>query len=294
MRPDMEREQTPLEHELEAVAERLRRATVQVQGRQRGGGSGVIWRSTGVIITNAHVVRGPSATVKLSDGRTFEATVVARDPQRDLAVFTVEASDLPSAPVGDSSALHVGELVFAVGNPRGIVGALTIGIIHALNPGDGAYGQGWIQADIHLAPGNSGGPLADAQGRVVGINSMVAGGLAFAVPSNAVERFLNSGGKRPMLGVTLRSVSVPLAGERVFGLLVLEVMAGSAAEAAGIMIGDVLIGVDGQPLGSLEDLSRALQHVRAGNRLPTALIRGGQRIVCDVAVRGSISGTEAA
>ncbi len=291
---EMKGAQMPLERELEAMALHLCRSTVQVQGRQPGGGSGVIWRSTGLIITNAHVARGPSATVILSDGRTFEATVGARDPQRDLAVCTVEAGDLPAAPVGDSSALHVGELVFAVGNPLGIVGALTTGIIHALNPAGGADRQGWIQADIHLAPGNSGGPLADAHGRVVGINSMVAGGLAFAVPSNAVERFLNSGGKRPMLGVTLRGVSVPLAGARVFGLLVLEVLAGSPAEAAGIMIGDVLIGVDGQPLGSSEELSRALRHVRTGHRLPTDLIRGGQRIACDVAVSDSISKTEAA
>jgi serine protease Do len=294
MAADMTGEHTPLEHELAAVAERLRRSTVQVQGRHRGGGSGVIWRSTGLIITNAHVARGPSASVKLSDGRAFEATVVARDPQRDLAAFTVEASDLPAASVGDSSALHVGALVFAVGNPWGMAGALTAGIIHALSPADGAAEPGWIQADIHLAPGNSGGPLADARGHVIGINSMVAGGLAFAVPSHAVECFLKSDGRRPRLGVTLQSVSVPLAGERVFGLLVLEVAAGSPADAAGIMLGDVLIGVDGQPLGSPGDLRRALRHVRAGNRLPTELVRGGQRIVCDVAVRASSSGTEAA
>ena len=109
--------------------------------------------------------------------------------------------------------MRVGELAFAVGNPLGIVGALTAGIIHALVPADGAYGQGWIQADIHLAPGNSGGPLADAQGRIIGINSMVAGGLAFAVPSNVVERFLNGDSKHPMLGVTLRSVSMPYDGQ---------------------------------------------------------------------------------
>jgi serine protease Do len=294
MGPDTQKEQTPLEHELEAVAERLRCSTVQVQGRQRGGGSGVIWRSTGLIITNAHVVRGPTASVKLSDGRAFAATVVARDPQRDLAAVTVEASDLPAASIGDSGDLRVGALVFAVGNPLGVVGALTAGIIHALGPSDGVEGRGWIQADLHLAPGNSGGPLADAHGHVIGINSMVAGGLALAVPSNAVERFLTSGGKRPLLGVTLQSVSVPMAGERLFGLLVLEVMAGSPAEAAGIMIGDILIGVDGQPLASPEDLSRALRHPRAATRLPIDLIRGGQRIVCHVAVTDSLSGTEAA
>src|SRR5262245_49570414 len=125
MGPDMKTGYTPLERALEMIAEHLRHLTVQVLGRRSGGGSGVIWRSTGTIITNAHVVRAPSATVTLWDGRTFEATVTGRDPQRDLAVLALQASDLPSAPIGDSSALRVGELVFAVGNPFGIAGALT-------------------------------------------------------------------------------------------------------------------------------------------------------------------------
>jgi serine protease Do len=290
----MKKGSAPLNHELETLAERLRRLTVQVRGRHPGGGSGVIWRSTGTIITNAHVVRAPSATVTLVDGRVFEATVSARDPQRDLAALKLQASDLPAAAIGDSSAVHVGELVFAVGNPLGMVGALSIGIIHALSPADGAYGQGWIQADIHLAPGNSGGLLADAQGRIIGINSMVVRGLAFAVSSNAVERFLNDDGQRPMLGVTLRSVSMSNAGKRGLGLLVLGVAAGSTAEAAGIMIGDVLIGIGGQPFGSPQDLSRALRHVGTGGRLAIDLMRGGQRIISEVAVSASRSGTQAA
>jgi serine protease Do len=295
MEPDMQNGFTPpLEGELEIIAEHLRQLTVQVRGHRRGGGAGVIWRSTGIIITNAHVVRAPSATVILADGRAFAALVSARDSQRDLAVLTLQASDLPAASIGDSSTLRVGELAFAVGNPLGIVGVLTAGIIHALSPADGAYGRGWIQADIHLAPGNSGGPLADAQGRIIGINSMVAGGLAFAVPSNAVERFLNEEAKPPMLGVTLQTVSMPIAGKRIFGLLVLGVAVGGTAEAAGISIGDVLIGIGGQLFGSSHDLSRALRHAGAGSRLPLDLIRGGQPIVCEVAVRASRSGTEAA
>jgi serine protease Do len=294
MGPDLKRGDSPLARELEIIAERLRHLTVRVQGRQPGGGSGVIWRSTGLIITNAHVVHAPSATVTLSDGRAFEASVTIRDPQRDLAALALQASNLPSAPIGDSSALHVGELVFAVGNPLGVVGALTAGIVHALSPDDRSDGQGWLQADIHLAPGNSGGPLADAQGRIIGINSMVVGGLAFAVPSNAVERFLIENGNRPLLGVTLRSVSMPLEGKRVLGLLVLEIAVGGPAEVAGISIGDVLIGINGQLLGSPQDLSRALRHAEVGGRLPIDLIRGGQRIVCEVAVNVSSAATEAA
>ncbi|HSF30969.1 MAG TPA: trypsin-like peptidase domain-containing protein [Candidatus Tectomicrobia bacterium] len=291
---DLQRGYTPLERELEGIGARLRRWTVQVQGRQPGGGSGIIWRSTGVVITNAHVARGPSATVTLSDGRIFEAAVAARDAELDVAMLMLQASDLPSASIGDSGALRVGELVIAVGNPLGIVGALTAGIIHALSPADGAYGQRWLQADIRLAPGNSGGPLADAQGRIIGLNSMVVGGLAFALPSNAVERFLHADGRRPILGVTVRGVSMPLEGQRVLGLLVLGVAAGGAAEAGGILIGDVLIGIDGQLFGDPQDLSRALRHVETRGRLSIDLIRGGQRTVCEVAVSANTSGMEAA
>jgi serine protease Do len=267
---------------------------VQVHNRQSGGGSGVIWRSTGVIITNAHVVRGPSATVELWDGRSFGAIVTARDPQRDLAVLTVEAGDLPCAPIRVSGALRVGELVFAMGNPLGVVGALTVGIIHAISPADGAYGQGWIQADISVTRGNSGGPLADAQGRVIGINSMVSGGLTLAIPSAAVEHFLTEGGKRPTLGVTLRSVSIPLQGVPIFGLLVLGVVAGGAAEAAGIALGDVVIGVAGRRLGRPEDLTSAVRHAKPGDRVALDLIRGGQRLACEVTVSTTRAGTEAA
>jgi serine protease Do len=294
MGADLTWESSRLERELAMIAEQLRQVTVQVHGRRAGGGSGVIWRSAGLIITNAHVARAPSATVTLANGRAFEATVTARDLQRDLAVLRMQASDLPSAAIADSSAVRVGELAFAVGNPFGIVGAVTVGIIHALGPPDGGPGQGWIRADIRLSPGNSGGPLADAQGRIIGINSMVAGGLAFAIPSNAVERFLNGDAKHPRLGVTLRSISLPHEGKRVFGLLVLQVAPRGAAEAAGIMIGDVLIGTGGRPFGSPQDLSRALRHAGAGGRLALDVIRGGQPIVCEVAVSASRSGTEAA
>jgi serine protease Do len=294
MGPDLTREYSTLERELESVAERLRQLTVQVHGRRRGGGSGVIWRSAGLIITNAHVARAPSAAVTLADGRTFEATVTAIDRQRDLAALRLRAGDLPCARIGDSNAVRVGELAFAVGNPLGIVGALTAGIIHTLGPSDGADGQGWIQADIHLAPGNSGGPLADAQGCIIGINSMVAGGIAFAVPSNVVERFLNGDDKQPMLGVTLRSISMPHQGERILGLLVLGVAHRGPAEAAGIMIGDALIGANGRRFVSPHDLSRALRHIGVGGRLAIDLIRGGQLIACEVAVSASRSGSEVA
>ena len=282
-------------HELAAVAERLRRATVQVRGRGPGGGSGVIWRPDGLIMTNAHVARGPRATVELWDGRVLAATVTARDPQRDLAALAVDASDLPAAPVADSGALRVGELVLAVGNPFGVVGALTIGIVHATGAASEGGRQRWVQADVRLAPGNSGGPLADARGRVIGINSMIAGGLALAVPSNAVERFLRGRDERPYLGVSTRPVLVTVAGARLLGLLVLEVALGSPAEAAGLMIGDVLVGVGGRPFVEPEDLAGALYDVDPGGALHLDLIRGGRRRSLSVVIaRGNPPEAEAA
>lgn len=176
---------------LAEVTESLRRSTVQVRGQRFGAGSGVVWRSlnstASAVITNAHVLRGTSAIVELFDGRTLEAHVIARDPQRDLAALSINADDLTIASIGNSEQLRVGELVLAVGNPWGVVGALTTGIVHTACPADG-----WIQADVRLAPGNSGGPLANAHGQVIGINSMIVNGLAIAIPSNTVEQFLNS------------------------------------------------------------------------------------------------------
>ena len=173
------------------VAESLRRSTVQVLTGHHGAGSGVIWDSAGLIITNAHVARDSRSRIELWDGRTFTATVVTRDPRRDLAALRIEAGSLPAAISGDSGALRVGELVVAVGNPLGLAGAVTAGLIHAIGPRRPA-GPSLIQADLRLAPGNSGGPLADARGRVIGINAMIAGGLALAVPTSLVARFLAS------------------------------------------------------------------------------------------------------
>ncbi len=280
--------------EFAAVAERLRRATVQVYGRGRGGGSGVIWRPNGVIITNAHVTRGPHATVVLADGRTLRAMVTTRVSWLDIAVLTVAVAGLPAAPIGDSKALRVGELVFAIGNPLGVIGALTTGIIHAITPANALSSRGWIQADVRLAPGNSGGPLADAHGRVIGINSMIVGGLALAVPSHAVDRVLNDGGKRPFLGVSTQGVHIPLEGKRIFGLLVLEVVSGSSAEEAGLLLGDVLIGAGGHMLKAPDDLASALASVSAVTTLQLKLIRGGVPLTRDVVVRAATDAVEAA
>jgi serine protease Do len=175
--------------ELARIAERLRRATVQVRdGYASGHGSGVIWSPDGVIVTNAHVVRSPSLHVTLSDGREFTAHMVARHPRRDLVTLKIEGEALPTLTVRDASSLRAGELVLAVGHPWGEVNALSVGVVHTAIRGR----QGMLVADVRLAPGNSGGPLADAEGQLVGINCMIANGFAVAIPINAVTRFLRA------------------------------------------------------------------------------------------------------
>jgi serine protease Do len=237
------------------VAENLRRSTVHV----RDGGSGVIW-APDLIVTNAHVARRDRHVVDLWDGRKLDASVIKRDPRRDLALLRVSAMDGPIARAGDSGALRPGQIVVAIGNPLGFIGALSTGVVHAQD-------RSWVQADIRLAPGNSGGPLADAEGRVVGINTMIAGRLAFAVPSNAVAAFVDSK-PQTSLGVVLRPVQD--------GLLVLEVEPNSAAARASLLQGDVLIG-----FRSPEEL---LDAIETSEVLVLKFLRGGRR-VREVAVR---------
>jgi serine protease Do len=246
------------------IAENLRRSTVVIQARSRGGGSGVIWSSDGSIITNAHVARGAEVSLQLWDGREFQATVASRDRHRDLAVVRIEATNLPSASAADSSQVRPGELAIAIGNPLGFVGALTTGVVHAVGPLRGLGSRSWIQADVRLAPGNSGGPLADARGRVIGINTMVAGRLALAIPSNIVRDFLSTGPSDAWLGVTVGPVRVPRSypagtSGHAFGLVLLEVEPGGPASSASLLAGDILLGTEEKAFTSPGDLSQALE-----------------------------------
>jgi serine protease Do len=174
---------------LDALVPPLRRLTVEVRGGQ-GGGSGLLW-SPGHVVTNAHVVHGRAVTVVLADARELEAEVIRLDRAADLALLRIPGSGLVGASVEMGPRPPVGALVVAVGHPLGVRGALVAGVVHASHP-PGAGGRHWIQADLHLAPGNSGGPLADAAGRVVGLNTMVVGGLALAIPMRDVGRFVGS------------------------------------------------------------------------------------------------------
>ena len=174
---------------LAEVAERLGRVTVQVRAGGRSAGAGVVWLRSGIVITNAHVASGPRAEVMLPDGRALTAVVAARDPRRDLAALAVMADDLEPALRADARGLRAGELVVALGHPLGVAYAAALGVVHRA-PTSARGPAGWLHADILLAPGNSGGPLADTQGRVVGINAMIVGGLGIAVPTHIVEAFV--------------------------------------------------------------------------------------------------------
>ncbi len=258
------------------MAEELRRSTVQIAAghrREDGGGSGVVWDSAGLILTNAHVAQGRSAQVELWDGRSYHAEVESRDDRRDLAALRIDARGLTAARQGDSAALRPGEMVIAVGNPFGFTGALTTGVVHAVGPLRGLGRRSWVQADVRLAPGNSGGPLADSQGRVVGLNTMiVAGGLALAVPSNTVAEFLKRG-PGISLGVTVRPVRTR---ERsTFGIMILEIAAGSAAAAASLFPGDILIAANGRAFTSPDDLSDAID-AASGGSFVLKFLRGSQ------------------
>jgi serine protease Do len=207
------------------------------------------------------------------------AKLLARDPRRDLATLKVEASGLPAAAFGDSSALRVGELVMAIGNPMGFIGALTTGVIHALGNLSGFGAQSWVLADVRLAPGNSGGPLADAHGRVIGINTMIVHGLGAAVPSNAVAAFLRRGASGFSLGVTVQAVRLE---DRRIGLVVLKVEPGSPAAAAPLWVGDVLTGAGSRPFRSVDDLHEALSEA---GLIRMQFLRGDRAHTREVAIR---------
>ena len=278
------------------VAERLRRSTVHISAGGRGHGSGIIVKSDGMIVTNAHVaparMQFGQLTIGLWDGRSFPAEIAARDSRRDLAILRLAASDLPAAPLGDSNRLRPGELVIAIGNPLGFMGALTAGVVHAVGPLPGLGPRKWIQAGVRLAPGNSGGPLADAAGNVVGVNTMVAGRLGLAVPSNEVSRLLRGENAQP-LGVTLRPLRVTAAGRERLGLIVLEVEPNSAASRASLLPGDILVGSDGRFFTGLEDLEDALEG-SAERVLRLQFVRGDPSKIRTVAVRLGLSHSVAA
>ncbi len=164
------------------LAERLRRSTVAVRTRS-GNGSGIVWDTAGTIVTNAHVVNARRAEVVLGDGRRYVAQLVARDQQHDLAILKIRADGLVAAETRDAMSVRVGEVLVALGHPHGVPNALAFGIAATRS-------DRFVRADLALAPGNSGGPMADAHGRVVGVASMVANGRAMGIPTETVRAYL--------------------------------------------------------------------------------------------------------
>jgi serine protease Do len=275
------------------VTERLRRITVQVLAGETSRGSGVIWREDGQVVTNAHVLQGRSVQIELWNGRRLRAEVRNTDRGRDLAVLQTDADGLGSAVPGDSSALRPGELVIAVGSPYGFIGAVSTGVIHSVGVWSEFAARPWVVSDVRLAPGNSGGPLANALGHVVGLNTMIAGGLALAIPSRSVEDFFGRAisGRQAYLGVTARPVE-GTAGANI-GFLVLAIAPRSPAERASLLPGDLLVGVQGQPLRSVDDLEHGLHSSRDG-KLEIEFRRGAGREIRKVVAQVAVEAVRAA
>jgi len=268
-----------------SLAERARVSVVQVRGRGQGGGSGVAWGDGSTVMTNFHVVAGVGEQIELltHDDRRLAARLVAGNPRLDLAVLAVEGGDLTPAPIGDSARLRVGELVFAVGNPWGKRGVVTAGVVSGLGELPAARGEqpaSYIRSDVRLAPGNSGGPLLNAYGAVVGINAMIFGGdLSVAIPSHVAAAWAGRLPTRPVyigLGVQPAELPAALATEqRRSGLLVAQVARGGPAEAAGLLVGDLLLALGGAPLPVSAALIDALGAHSPGDVVLLELARGG-------------------
>ncbi len=260
-----------------------------------GAGSGLIIAPDGYILTNSHVVRGVGKIeVRLQDGRTLEARVVGEDPHTDLGVIRVSETGLPRAELGDSGVLRVGQLVIAIGNPLGFQATVTTGVVSALGrtlrAESGRVIENIIQTDAALNPGNSGGPLVDFQGRVVGINTAVimgSQGICFAIPVNTAKwvtsQLIREGRvRRSYLGVSGQPVQVDrrLALELALkdtAVRVVEVQPNTAAESAGILAGDIIIKAGDSAVATPDDLQRILGKHPIGEVLSVEILRGAER-----------------
>jgi serine protease Do len=268
------------------MIEDAQRCVVQVRSKGRGIGAGMIWPGDGLVLTNHHVVAEGrrKVTVALHDTRTFDAEVVKSGRSLDLALLKLDGNppDLPAAPVGDSDALRVGELVYAIGHPWGMVGAVSAGIIGELRgPGRGSSAR-YIRSDVALAPGNSGGPLLNARGEVVAINAMIFGRMALSIPSNAAVAWVAME-RRPRLGVGVLPVELPVSMHHeagTSGLVIAEVEAGGAGDRARLLVGDVLLAIADEPLDEVGSLLEAL--ARAGDAVDLRILRGGRIMAMEV------------
>jgi serine protease Do len=246
------------------VADDLRRVTVQVLAEQdHSHGSGVI-TGPSTIVTNAHVATSDAVRVLLATGELVKATLKKRDRARDLAMLTlIDARAMqPAAVLRETASLRPGEIAIAVGHPLGFLGAVSTGLIRGVGPIAGLGQRPWVQAAVRLAPGNSGGPLADIHGRIIGINTMVVNSLGLAIPSEAVQRFL-SAAPPFRLGITVRPARLS---DGTQGVLVLEIEPDSPAWRASLLPGDLIIGVEAAEATNVEALDAALALAGAEKR----------------------------
>ncbi len=272
--------------------------------QQRGQGSGFIIDGEGIVLTNAHVVsKADTVTVTLRDGREFEGTVLGYDEPTDLAVVKIPSRDLPIAPLGSSDDIAVGDWAIAVGNPLGLDNTVTLGIVSTLNRPSAKVGIpdkriDFIQTDAAINPGNSGGPLLNERGEVIGINTAIRAdgqGIGFAIPIDKVKEIkdrLVRGEQvpHPYIGIRMVALTPEMARQsnadpnsaillpEAEGVLVLQVVPDSPAEAAGLRRGDVIVAVDGEAMASAEELQRLVEESRIGQPLSVDLVRGGNTL----------------
>ena len=262
--------------------------------RGGGAGSGVVFTEDGFLLTSAHVVEGASGGVaEFGDGTEAKFDIVGADPLADLAVLRARSASAPPAPLGDADKLRIGQLVVAVGNPLGLAGSVTAGVVSGLGRSIPARTgrhvrliDDVIQTDAALNPGNSGGALATSDGLVVGVNTAVAGyGLGLAVPINSTTRqiiseLLSTGlVRRARLGVAGAPTPLPppvaaRLGQRV-GLRVVEVVPGSPAGRAGLYLGDIIVTAGGRPVENVQALLKLMLGPAIGTRLPITVLRKG-------------------
>jgi len=270
-------------------------------GELQGVGSGVIIAPDGFILTNSHVVMGAQEIeVLLADGQQFPAEVVGTDPHTDLAVLRIPTSGLPTAEIGDSERLRVGQLVIAIGNPLGFQFTVTTGVVSALGRAlrsqTGRLIENVIQTDAALNPGSSGGPLVDSRARVVGINTAIiapAQGICFAIPSNTakwVAGQLITEGKvhRAYLGIVGQTVRLPrhlVVGHRIAqetGVAVVAIAPGSPAAASDLWEGDIIVALGQEPVTTIDVLQKILARTPIGTREILTVLRGDKRLELSV------------
>ena len=279
------------------------------QGRQRteevrSSGSGFVFTPDGFILTNSHVVHAASKIdVALMDGRRFQAELIGDDPDTDLAVIRITAPNLVPAQLGDSQSIRVGQLVIAIGNPYGFQYSVTAGVVSALGRSlraqSGRLMDGVIQTDAALNPGNSGGPLVNSRGDVIGVNTasiLPAQGICFATSIDTAKfvaaRLIRDGKiKRSYIGVAGQNVPIPRRVVRYYqlpvesGVLIVSFETDgetSAAREAGLLAGDLVVEFDDQPIRGIDDLHKLLTDERIGKKTPVTVIRGVQKLTFEV------------